>query len=98
MAGPRKAARRRLQTTQNVEPNKRWWVRPQEKGGKRHEMPAHHKLKQFLDEYLTAAGIGDDDKTPLFRSAAGRSGILTERPMHRVDAYGWFAGAPPRPA
>ena len=23
---------------------KRWWVRLQEKGGKRHEMPAHHKL------------------------------------------------------
>jgi integrase len=66
---------------------KRWWVRLQEKGGKRHEMPAHHKLEQFLDEYLDAAGIGDRDKTPLFRSAAGRTGMLTDRPMHRVDAY-----------
>jgi hypothetical protein len=28
---------------------KRWWVRLQEKGGKRHEMPAHHKLEHFLD-------------------------------------------------
>jgi hypothetical protein len=44
---------------------KRWWVRLQEKGGKRHEMPAHHKLEQFLDEYLDAAGITDRDKTPL---------------------------------
>jgi site-specific recombinase XerC len=35
---------------------KRWWVRLHEKGGKRHEMPAHHKLDQFLDEYLHAAG------------------------------------------
>jgi site-specific recombinase XerD len=26
---------------------KRWWVRLQEKGGKRHKMPAHHKLEQF---------------------------------------------------
>jgi integrase len=43
---------------------KRWWVRLQEKGGKRHEMPAHHKLELFLDEYLEAAGIGDRDKTP----------------------------------
>jgi site-specific recombinase XerD len=43
---------------------KRWWVRLQEKGGKRHEMPAHHKLEQFLDEYLDAAGIGDRDRTP----------------------------------
>jgi hypothetical protein len=25
--------------------DKRWWVRLHEKGGKRHEMPAHHKLE-----------------------------------------------------
>jgi len=66
---------------------KRWWVRLHEKGGKRHEMPAHHKLEQFLDEYMAAAGIRDQDKTPLFRSTAGRTGILTERGMHRIDAY-----------
>jgi site-specific recombinase XerD len=66
---------------------KRWWVRLQEKGGKRHEMPAHHKLEQFLDEYLDAAGIRGQDRTPLFRTAFGRTGILTDRPMHRVDAY-----------
>jgi site-specific recombinase XerD len=66
---------------------KRWWVRLHEKGGKRHEMPAHHKLEQFLDEYLDAAGIRERDKSPLFRSAIGKTGILTDRPMHRVDAY-----------
>jgi integrase len=66
---------------------KRWWVRLHEKGGKRHEMPAHHKLEQFLDEYIAAAGIRDQDKRPLFRSALGRTGILTDRPMHRIDAY-----------
>jgi site-specific recombinase XerD len=66
---------------------KRWWVRLHEKGGKRHEMPAHHKLEQFLDEYLDAAGIREDGKAPLFRSALGRTGILTDRPMHRIDAY-----------
>ena len=38
---------------------KRWWVRLHEKGGKRHEMLAHHKLEQFLDEYLDAAAIRD---------------------------------------
>jgi site-specific recombinase XerD len=66
---------------------KRWWLRLHEKGGKRHEMPAHHKLEQFLDEYLDAAGIRETGKTPLFRSAVGRTGILTDRPMHRIDAY-----------
>jgi hypothetical protein len=25
--------------------------------GKRHEMPAHHKLEVYIDEYLKAAGI-----------------------------------------
>jgi integrase/recombinase XerD len=66
---------------------KRWWVRLHEKGGKRHEMPAHHKLEAFIDEYLAAAGIRDDGKGPLFRSARGRTSTLTAEPMHRVDAY-----------
>jgi site-specific recombinase XerD len=66
---------------------KRWWLRLHEKGGKRHEMPAHHKLEQFLDEYLDAADIREGGKTPLFCSALGRTGLLSDRPMHRIDAY-----------
>lgn len=66
---------------------KRWWVRLHEKGGKRHEMPAHHNLEAYLDSYIEAAGIRDGGKTPLFRSAARRSGTLTETPMNRVDAW-----------
>jgi site-specific recombinase XerD len=66
---------------------KRWWVRLHEKGGKRHEMPAHHKLEAYLDEYIRAAGIGNEPKSPLFRSARGRTGELNGDAMHRVDAY-----------
>jgi site-specific recombinase XerC len=66
---------------------KRWWVRLHEKGGKRHEMPAHHTLEAYIDTYVEAAGIRDAGKTPLFRSAAGRTDTLTERPMNRVDAW-----------
>jgi site-specific recombinase XerD len=66
---------------------KRWWVRLHEKGGKRHEMPAHHTLEAYLDAYIEAAGIRDAGKAPLFRSAAGRAGTLTERLMNRVDAW-----------
>jgi integrase/recombinase XerD len=66
---------------------KRWWVRLHEKGGKRHEMPAHHKLEAFLDEYLRAADMVGDAKSPLFRSAIGRTGTLAETAMHRVDAW-----------
>src|SRR5713226_3018833 len=66
---------------------KRWWVRLHEKGGKRHEMPAHHTLEAYLDAYIEAAGIRDHGKSPLFRSAAGRTGLLTEHAMNRIDAY-----------
>ncbi|RVU81578.1 integrase [Leucothrix sargassi] len=67
---------------------KRWWVRLHEKGGKRHEMPAHHTLEQYLDEYLDAAGIRDQPKTPLFRTfSGGRKHVMTENPMQQT--YGW---------
>lgn len=66
---------------------KRWWVRLHEKGGKRHEMPAHHTLEDYLDAYIDATGIRDNGKSPLFRSAAGRTGMLTENVMNRIDAY-----------
>ena len=66
---------------------KRWWVRLHEKGGKRHEMPAHHTLEAYLNSYIEAAGIRDGGKSPLFRSAVGRTGTLTDKPMHRVDAW-----------
>lgn len=65
---------------------KRWWVRLHEKGGKQHDMPAHHLLEEYMDEYLDAAGIPEDRATPLFRTVAGRTGHLTERRMTRTDA------------
>src|SRR3982074_1441038 len=65
---------------------KRWWVRLHEKGGKRHEMPVHHNLEAYLDAYIEAAGIRDSGKAPLFRSAAGRTGTLPQKPTHRVAA------------
>ncbi len=67
--------------------SKRWWVRLHEKGGKRHEMPAHHSLEAYLDAYIEAAAIRDDGKAPLFRSAAGRTGTLTAQAMNRIDAW-----------
>ena len=48
---------------------------------------AHHKLEAFIDDYLTAAGIRENGKTPLFRSAIGKTDVLTDKPMSRVDAY-----------
>ncbi|MBN9523429.1 tyrosine-type recombinase/integrase [bacterium] len=65
---------------------KRWWFRFQEKGGKIHPVPAHHTAEEYLDEYLLAARIGEDKKTPLFQSIGPR-GLLTGRPMTRNDAF-----------
>jgi integrase len=64
---------------------KRWWFRLHEKGGKHHEVPAHHNAEAYMDAYLQAAGITGDKKRPLFRTIA-RAGALTERPMSRIDA------------
>jgi integrase/recombinase XerD len=64
---------------------KRWWLRLHEKGGKRHEVPAHHNADEYLDAYLKAAGISGDKKTPLFRTI-DRSGLITHRGMTRNDA------------
>ena len=66
---------------------KRWWVRLHEKGGKRHELPCHHNLETYLDAYLQAAGLLEAKKTPLFRSARGRTGDLATTAMHRVDVF-----------
>lgn len=47
---------------------KRWWLRLHEKGGKRHDVPVHHTLEQYLDAYLDAARIRGQQKGPLFRT------------------------------
>jgi integrase/recombinase XerD len=44
-------------------------------------------LESYLDAYIEAAGLRDAGKATLFRSAAGRTGTLTEKPMNRVDAW-----------
>lgn len=64
---------------------KRSWLRLHEKGGKFHEVPAHHNAEAYLDAYLQTAAIGDDPRSPLFRTAAGRTGEITANGMTRHD-------------
>jgi integrase len=66
---------------------KRTWVRLHEKGGKRHEMPCHHSLEQYLQDYLEGGGFSGDKRETLFRTAEKRGGHLTERRMTQPDAY-----------
>lgn len=65
---------------------KRTWVRLHEKGGKEHTLPCHHELEDYLDAYMSAAGIDGEKGTPLFRTAFGKTGMLTEKRVHRNDA------------
>jgi integrase/recombinase XerD len=63
---------------------RRSWLRLHEKGGKRHEVPCHHSLDQYLDAWIAAAGLADDKKGPLFRSFK-KGDKLTTNPMTRSD-------------
>jgi site-specific recombinase XerD len=64
---------------------KRWWLRLHEKGGKRHEVPAHHNAEAYLDAYLEAANSENwPKKTPLFRTIS-RERAITEARMTRTD-------------
>lgn len=63
---------------------KRWWLRLHEKGGKLHQVPAHHAAEQALDAYLRAVGIRGERRTPLFRSM-DRQGRPTAGAMTRND-------------
>lgn len=66
---------------------RRWWVRLHEKGGKRHEMPAHHNLEEYMAAYLEAAGIAGEKGTPVFRTARGKTQQLTGRRMSQPEVY-----------
>jgi site-specific recombinase XerD len=65
---------------------RRWWVRLHEKGGKRHELPAHHNLEAWLLAYVEAADLAAAPTSPLFRSVVGRTGRLTDRALSGRNA------------
>lgn len=46
-----------------------------------------HKLEEYLDAYIEAAGMAELKDTRLFRSTLGRSEKLTERGLDRRNAY-----------
>ncbi len=61
---------------------RRGWIRLREKGGKVTEMPCHHNLERYLDEYLAAAAL--EPAAPLFPSV--RQGHLTRTPLAQSNA------------
>ncbi len=81
------------------EDGKHWSIKLHEKNGKTIVMPVQHKLEEYLDAYIKAAGgveafpfessrNGRPTKhQPLFRSTRGRSGKLTDNRMSRQDSW-----------
>jgi hypothetical protein len=71
-----------------------WGVRLHEKGGKRHETPAHHKTRTLLDEHIRTAGIGDEGKNfplPFVRRLHWHTHRRSGEPCRRA----WHDPAPP---
>jgi integrase/recombinase XerD len=64
---------------------RRGWVRLHQKNGKEHEAPCHHKLEEYLDEYIAAAEIAGEKEAPLFRTTGRFTGISHR--MTQPDAY-----------
>ena len=59
----------------------RGWLRLHEKGGKRHDVPAHHRAEAAVEAYLVAGGV-EEAKAPLFQSV-DRSRRLSGRSLMR---------------
>jgi integrase/recombinase XerD len=50
-------------------------------------VPCHHKLEEYLDAYIEAAGLRGDRKEPLFRAAIGKTKKLGPGGMSRTDVW-----------
>ena len=66
-----------------IQQRKRWF-RLNEKGGKLHDIPAHHNPVDYVEAYLDKAGIRVESKGPLFRSLNRRRELSLNR-LHRND-------------
>lgn len=66
---------------------RRLWVRLNEKGGKRHEMPCHHNLEAYLHAYMDGCELAGDPKGPLFRTIGRGTKRLSETRLTQANAY-----------
>lgn len=65
----------------------RLWVRLHEKGGKRHEMPCHHNLEEYLIAYRDGCGLADHPRKPLFRTITRGTKRLSDTPLPQANAF-----------
>ena len=67
--------------------NRRLWVRLHEKGGKRHELPCHHNLEEYLHVYMESCGLEGARRAPLFQTIRRGTGRLSGDPMDQATAW-----------
>ena len=60
----------------------RGWLRLHEKGGKQHDVPAHHRVATDLDAYVKAAGL-EEPRAALFQTVDPAGRRLTGRALTR---------------
>ena len=65
---------------------RRGWVRQHEKGGKVTELPCHHNLEQFLDEWSSASGLAAEPTAPLF-PALRHGKLATRLPLAQANVH-----------
>lgn len=67
--------------------NRRLWVRLHEKGGKQAELPCHHSLEAYLDEYLDAANLKEIPRAPLFQTFRRGTSEMSGNALPQANAY-----------
>ena len=78
----------------------RGWLRLHEKGGKRHDVPAHHRAAAALDAYVEAGSL-EEPKVALFQTVDPAGRRLTGRRLDRrlglamIKRRAAVAGLPP---
>lgn len=65
---------------------RRLWLRLHKKAGKRHEMPCHHQLEEYLMAYIEQCGV-TEPRAPLFRAISRETKHLSQTPLSHPDAH-----------
>ena len=58
-----------------------------EKGGKAHDVPAHHVAREYVEDYLDAAGLWGQSKAPLFQPVTPDRKNLKGNRLRRFVVY-----------
>ncbi len=73
-----------MNTTDYFQVGRKMMLQLHEKGGREHQMPAHHTLIEYMDAYLQVLGAGEG---PLFRTINRRRTGFTENRLRREEAF-----------